>query len=72
LLSNEATEATRTLAAEVLADFESDETKEALQTVAKQRWGSSAALREAATKALAAVEARRAKKQPQTAAAGKS
>jgi predicted Ser/Thr protein kinase len=72
LLSNEATEATRTLAAEVLADFESDETKEALQTVAKQRWGSSAALREAATKALVAVEARRAKKQPQTAAAGKS
>lgn len=72
LLSNDAIEATRRLAAEVLADFDSEETRAALQTVAKQRWGSSAALREAATKALAEVDARRAKKQPHTAAAGKS
>jgi hypothetical protein len=71
LLSNEAVETSRTLAADALAAFDSEETRNALQAVAKQRWGSSTTVREAAAKALATIDVRRARK-PSATVAGKS
>jgi HEAT repeat protein len=62
LLSTDASETSRAIAAEALADFDSPETVEALQAAAKQRWGTSAVVREAATKALAKIEGRSSKK----------
>lgn len=62
LLSNDASETSRAIAAETLADFDSAETIEALQVASKQRWGTSSGVREAALKALAHIDARRAKK----------
>jgi len=62
LLSNEASEQSRTVAAEALGAFESSETIEALQVAAKQRWGTSATVRDAAAKALSEIEGRRSKK----------
>jgi hypothetical protein len=62
LLSSDASEQTRALAADHLAQFDSPETMEALQTASKQRWGTANAVREAATRAIAAIEARRAGK----------
>lgn len=59
LLSSEATEQSRALAATLLGSCDSPEASEALQTAAKQRWGTSNVVREAATKALAQIEARR-------------
>ena len=71
LLANEAVETSRTLAAEALAAFDSEETRNALQVVAKQRWGSSSNVRDAAAKALATIESRKARK-PSVAVAGKT
>ena len=71
LLANEAVETSRTLAAEALAAFDSEETRNALQVVAKQRWGSSSNVRDAAAKALGTIESRKARK-PSVAVAGKS
>lgn len=62
LLSNDASEQSRAVAAEALGAFESSETIEALQVAAKQRWGTSATVRDAAIKALAEIEGRRAKR----------
>ncbi len=64
LLSNEASEQSRAIAAEALSAFESKEAVEALELAAKQRWGTSATVREAAQKALNAIEARRNKRPP--------
>jgi hypothetical protein len=72
LLSNEASEQSRAIAAEALARFDSAETLEALQNAAKQRWGTTAQVREAALKSLAAIEARRSKKSSVMAAVGES
>jgi len=62
LLGNDAIEQSRAIAAELLAAFDSPDTIEALQAAAKQRWGTSALVREAATKAIASIEARAAKR----------
>lgn len=62
LLSSEASEQSRAVAAEALAAFDSPETIEALGAVAKQRWATSATVRDAAAKSLAAIEARRNKR----------
>lgn len=64
LLSNDSTETSRAIAAEALADFDSPEALDALQSAAKQRWGTSAIVRDAAVKSLAAIEARRSKRGP--------
>lgn len=71
LLANEATETSRAIAAELLADFDSDDVRSVLQTVAKQRWGSSSTVRDAAQKAVSLIEARRARKAGPAAATGK-
>ncbi len=62
LLSNEASEQSRAVAAEALGAYDSSETIEALQVAAKQRWGTSATVRDAALKALGEIESRRAKR----------
>lgn len=72
LLSSDASEQSRAIAAEVLAEFDSPETIEALQAAAKQRWGTSAIVRDAASKALATIELRRTKKAPVSVAEGKA
>jgi len=72
LLSNDASEQSRAIAAEALARFDTAETIEALQNAAKQRWGTSAQVREAAVKALATIESRRSKKSSVMAAVGES
>ncbi len=60
LLSNEATEQSRALAADHLASSDSEEALEALQVAAKQRWGTSNLVREAATRAIEVIEERQA------------
>jgi hypothetical protein len=60
LLSNEATEQSRALAAEHLAASESPEALEALQVASKQRWGTSNQVREAATRSIEIIEERQA------------
>ena len=60
LLSNEATEQSRALAAEHLATSDSPEALEALQVAAKQRWGTSNLVREAATRSMESIEERQA------------
>lgn len=72
LLSNDASEMSRAIAAEALGDFDSPETIEALEVAAKQRWGTSALVREAATKALASIEARRTQRSGSVAPEGRS
>jgi serine/threonine protein kinase len=74
ILSNDASEQTRVIAAEHLAQCESPEAIEALQTAVKQRWGTSAAVREAATRSIAAIEARQSakSKRPEQRSEGKS
>ncbi len=63
LLSNEAVEESRGLAAELLATADSKEAVEALEETAKQRWGTSSVVREAAGRALAAIRARSASRE---------
>ncbi len=62
ILSNDASEQTRVIAAEHLAQCDSAEAMEALQTAVKQRWGTSGAVREAATRAISTIEARHSSK----------
>ena len=62
LLSSDASEQSRTIAAELLEQFESKDTIEALQTASKQRWGTSTAVRDAAARSLQSIEARRAQR----------
>ncbi|MFO0553576.1 MAG: protein kinase [Polyangiaceae bacterium] len=62
LLASEAVEQSRALAAEVLASFDTPDSLEALQNAAKQRWGTSSQVRDAAARALATIEARRNKR----------
>ena len=59
LLSSDAVEQTRALAAEALGSFDSAEAAEALATAAKQRWGTSTVVKDAASRALMELEARR-------------
>ncbi len=58
LLASEASEQSRAIAAEHLSNAESAEALEALQVAAKQRWGTSAAVRDAAARALERIEDR--------------
>jgi hypothetical protein len=59
LLTSEAVEQTRAVAAEALAVFDSPEVQEALAVAAKQRWGTSTLVKEAASRALVDIEARK-------------
>ncbi len=59
LLSSEAVEQTRAVAAEVLAIYDSPESNDALHVAAKQRWGTSSLVKDAASRALADRETRR-------------
>ena len=58
LFSSESLDESRTIAADFLANAESHEAVEALETAAKQRWGTSASIREAAARSLAAIRNR--------------
>jgi hypothetical protein len=60
LLSTDATEQSRAVAADHLANTDSVEAIETLQTAAKQRWGTTTLVRDAATRALEVIEERRA------------
>jgi hypothetical protein len=60
LLSSDASDQSRVIAAELLAQFDTPETVAALETAAKQRWGTSNGIREAAARALQTIESRRA------------
>jgi hypothetical protein len=59
LLASEAVEQTRAAAADMLANYDGAEVLEALSTAAKQRWGTSSLVKDAATRALAEIESRR-------------
>ncbi len=58
LLASDAAEESRTIAAEQLTSSDSTEAIEALEAASKQRWGTSANVREAATRALGVIRAR--------------
>jgi hypothetical protein len=60
LLASDAVEDSRAIAAELLVGSDSDEAEKALEEASKQRWGTSAAVREAASRSLAAIRARQA------------
>jgi predicted Ser/Thr protein kinase len=59
LLGGDALDQSRAVAADQLGEFDTIEAKDALAAAAKSRWGGSALVRGAATRALAAMEARR-------------
>jgi serine/threonine protein kinase len=69
LLASDAAEESRVLAAEHLATADSPEALEALETASKQRWGTSAHVREAATRALEIIRARKEAREGKRAAA---
>lgn len=71
LLSGDAVEQTRALAADMLAAQDTDEALKALDETLKQRWGTSAAVREAAQRAAATIRTRSAARARASAAEGK-
>ncbi len=62
VFASDAVEASRALAAEHLADAESEEASKALEEATKSRWGASQTVRDAAARALASVRARQARR----------